>query len=234
MAQIVAIIRIAQPLLPIIDFDVLDPLRIEQRVRTVIAMSGSAGPFIFLSFCNDSSAHRIALDISDRRPKMSVIKHAGEGSSLEKVPADSVFSIEVHRIPAVAAVKSLPNSIRSFRDGDEVYVVCHQTIGADSKSMQETAFRKQTQVELSVFSITEDIETPDTALRDVVSSPGENNTRDSSHNLCSGNSGRTARGVFNVRQNRSDRKWIIKVCVPETSGVNRKGNAFAVSFPEVF
>jgi hypothetical protein len=56
----------------------------------------------------------------------------------------------------------------SFRDSNQVRVICHRIVGSDSQVVPVGVFAQQLQIEMPVLCVQEDVRAPISSLRDVM------------------------------------------------------------------
>ena len=98
----------------------------------------------------------------------SFIERAGVEPVLPKVPAPTMQTIDVLRIPIVRASQGLGQSRLRCRRGDQVDVIGHQAIAVHSQPVPLPLFLKQTEVRDSVVVHEEHVLAVVAPLRDVV------------------------------------------------------------------
>jgi hypothetical protein len=95
---------------------------------------------------------------------MRLIQRTREWARLPKMPAESVFHVELCRVRAVTAVQRSPNRIFAVRNGNQMDVGAHEAVCTDAKTESSGAFPEQADIDLTVGIIAKDIESSDSAL----------------------------------------------------------------------
>jgi hypothetical protein len=139
-------------------------------------MHPCAGPRIIFGLLDDVRSDRITFHIPNCGPQVLFVKRARERASLPQMTGETVFPVKVRGINPVGSVKSSPQRVAVFGNGDDMDVVCHQTVGAHSQMKSTAAFSQQLQVILTVGVVTKHIKPADSTLRDVMWNSGKNNT----------------------------------------------------------
>jgi hypothetical protein len=123
----------------------------------------------------------IAFHVPDSRPKMIIIERTREWPRLPKMTGKRIPHIELLRISAMAAMEGLPNRVFAFRYGDKMHVIRHEAVSANPQVKPPTAFVEKFDIAPTVRIITEDIQSPDTALRDMQGNSGQYNSSNPRH-----------------------------------------------------
>jgi len=128
-----------------------------------------------------SGAHRVHLYITQRTPAVRFIERAGKEAVLPHVAAPAVTAVQRQRILGVGVAQSSGQRVRALGDGDQVDMVCHQTVAEDSCAVMCGVPRQGIQVEPAVIGRVENRLAIVPALRNMVSDTRKNNSRAAGH-----------------------------------------------------
>src|SRR5690349_7116521 len=118
-------------------------------------MNGSAGPCVAFCALNHSGANGIEFDVTNSRPKVLLIECRRIRSCLPQVTCQLVLQIEQSGIYAMTPMKGLTDRVLPFRNCNDMDMVGHQAVSADSKTRLLTTSFQKTNVELTVRLIAE-------------------------------------------------------------------------------
>jgi hypothetical protein len=130
-------------------------------------MNGGAGPCVAFCALNHSGTNWIELDVTNSRPKVLLIKCGRIRPRLPQVTCQLVLQIEQSGIHAMTPMKGLTDRVLPFRNCNDMDMVGHQAVRADSKTRSLATSFQKTDVELAVRLIAKHVESTDSSLGNV-------------------------------------------------------------------
>ena len=91
-------------------------------------MTASARPRVVFCTCNDPRTHRIALNITDRRPGMRFIESTRVWSRLPDVAGLVILLVELCGVNAVAIPEHFRNRILVLGNANDMDMIGHYAI----------------------------------------------------------------------------------------------------------
>jgi len=144
-------------------------------------MSRGARPLVVLGARDHPGSNRIAFDIAERCPRVSLIQHARKRPRLPEVSALAVLLVELRGIDSMAVLEGLGDRVLAERLANNVNVIGHQAVPGDVQSVALRVGPQQLQIALIVGFLAKHVDPPVSALRDVMRIARKDNPSHSSH-----------------------------------------------------
>jgi hypothetical protein len=138
-------------------------------------------PTIVRGVFHHPGADRIVFHVAKCISQVTVAKHTGLWALFPKVSVQRILFVEALYVDAVAPMKNSFYRVVTRRRRDKMNMIGHQCIGMDGELMGVRALRKEPEIKQPILFVAKHIKTANSALRDVMRHPGNNDTSNSRH-----------------------------------------------------